>query len=137
MLIESDEGKIPLCPHNGCGFRCCEFNQGNYIVLYPGELEAAQISGRSLTHLNVFDSDYFGGARATCHASDTSTCDNGYKPLDCATYPFFPVIGIKGEETMSLLKGSKCPIEASEIPYHKVWVYKRVLTQKSGEIELR
>lgn len=112
---------MPLCPHKGCGFRCCEFNQGNYIVMYPGELEAAQASGQSVAHLKIFDTDYFGGVRAICHAADTSTCDNGYKPLDCATYPFFPLVSSKGNGVGNLLKGKKCPIEADEIVDHASW----------------
>lgn len=116
------DGSIHLCPHKGCGFRCCEFNQGNYIVLYPGEIEEARAAGKSLAHLDIYDEDYHGGARATCHASNTSTCDNGYKPLDCASYPFFPSIGAKGEALQQLIKGSKCPIQAEEIPYHGAWV---------------
>lgn len=118
-----DGGGIHLCPHKGCGFKCCDFNQSNYIVLYPGELEEARSAGRSLSHLTIFDDDYHGGARATCHANDTSSCDNGYKPLDCAMYPFFPAAGVKGEGALAgLLKGSKCPIESHEIVYHQRWV---------------
>lgn len=35
-------GTIALCPYQGCEYRCCRFDQGNYIVLHPGELRAAQ-----------------------------------------------------------------------------------------------
>jgi hypothetical protein len=76
------EGKIASCPV------CCDFQRGNFIVLYPGELDMAKAAGYSLDHLFI-DSDLFGGQRARCVAHDTSTCDNGYKPLDCASYPFF------------------------------------------------
>lgn len=132
------DGSIHLCPHKGCGFRCCEFNQGNYIVLYPGEIEQAQADGHSLAHLDIFDTDYHGGARATCHAANTATCDNGYKPLDCATYPFFPTVGAKGKTLQGLLKGSKCPIEADEIGYHNTWaraMWARLIAQNPAVAE--
>lgn len=113
-------GRIPYCPHNGCGYCCCQFNHGNYIVLYPGELEAARAAGLSLAHLDIFDLDYHGGARATCHASDPSCCDGGYKPLDCASYPFFPVVEEDGG--LGLLRGAKCPLQTEMIPEHQAWV---------------
>jgi Fe-S-cluster containining protein len=119
------EGQIGLCPHQGCGFTCCEFNQGNYIVLYPGELQEARAASASLQHLEIIDNDYYRGARAVCRARDTSTCDQGYKPLDCATYPFFPVVGVKGRVPIELLKGSKCPLQVSQIANHVQWA-KRV-----------
>jgi len=119
-MMEEKEGLIGLCPHQGCGFTCCEFNQGNYIVLYPGELEATDAA--SLEHLEIIDDDYYGGARAICHAKDTGTCDCGYKPLDCATYPFFPAVGAKGGAMTGLLKGSKCPLQVAQITDHGRWV---------------
>jgi hypothetical protein len=34
------DGAIPLCPHMGCAFKCCQFQQTGPIVLFPGEIEA-------------------------------------------------------------------------------------------------
>src|SRR6266567_2977982 len=34
-------GTIPLCPHKGCAFKCCDFQQMVHILLYPGELAEA------------------------------------------------------------------------------------------------
>lgn len=83
-------GEIPACPYMGCEFKCCNFDQGNYIVMYPGEHEDAVERGESVAHLRVIDDDDNGGKRAVCEASSCADCDGGYKPLDCASYPLFP-----------------------------------------------
>lgn len=105
-------GTITLCPYQGCEFRCCRFDQGNYIVLHPGELQAAQARGASTTHLEVIDDNYHGGQKAVCTAREPMTCDDGYKPLDCKSYPLFPAPG------GGLLKGSKCPLRAEHLTEH-------------------
>lgn len=120
-LEVTGDGAISLCPKNNCGFRCCQFQQGNYIVMYPGELEAAQERGESTAHLKVFEEDH-GGLRATCVAADTATCDNGYKPLDCQSYPYFPTLGYDETRLGVLLKGDKCPLDRDEIAPHETWV---------------
>lgn len=43
------DGVIPLCPHKNCGFKCCEFQQGNFIVMFPEEVEIARTENRSLS----------------------------------------------------------------------------------------
>jgi len=96
-----------------------------HIVLYPGEIEDAQARGQSLAHLEILDSNHYGGARAKCRAADTATCDHGYKPLDCVSYPFFPEIleaadGKAGRVTVA--KGLGCPIQGREIPFHARFV---------------
>lgn len=130
-----ESGKIADCANSGCNWRCCQFMQGNYIVLYPGEVAAAKGRGESLHHLDIFDDDYHGGSRATCFASDTASCDSGYKPLDCATYPFFPVIGEQSDTEaieptggdanvaaeQRVIKwdfGQKCPLNPEELITH-------------------
>ena len=118
--IELGLGSIPHCPHNNCGFRCCQFNQGNYIVTYPGELDAAKEIGLSVQHLCIVGT-IGGGEKVVCQARDTSTCDNGYKPLDCRSYPFFPNISGLGKIEANL-KGSKCPLGAKLVPWHRAWV---------------
>lgn len=124
-LLDNNPGTISACPHQNCGFRCCEFNQGNYIVLYPGEIAEAQSAGKSMAHLEIIDADYHGGAKAICHAANTATCDNGYKPLDCATYPFFPLIQAKGGDVGDLIKGYKCPLTPDLLVKHEAWVRRR------------
>lgn len=114
------DGRIPLCPKNNCDFICCTFNQGNYIVLYPGELEQAIQEEYHHRHLDIFDDNYHGGKKAICNAHETATCDHGYKPLDCKTYPLFPMLNIKNS-VANFIKGSKCPVNIQEISYHREW----------------
>lgn len=114
------QGSIGLCPHNDCGFICCDFAVGNYIVLYPGELAEAQKQGLSTDHLEISEG-HLGGHKAVCVACDTSTCDGGYKPLDCAGYPFFPTIN-DADEVEAGLKGAKCPLQVSQLANHRSWV---------------
>ncbi len=123
----NSKGTIPLCPHKGCGFKCCDFQQTNSIFMYPGEIEQARAQGKSMAHLQVLDSDYHGGVRVRCWAKDTGTCDGGYKPLDCASYPFFPAParaanGHNGGDLVMLTKDPECPIRSFEIPLHQRFV---------------
>ncbi len=115
-----DSGGIPGCITANCGWRCCQFMQGNYIVMHPGEVEDAQDRGASLAHLDLFDKDYHGGVRATCHATDTANCDDGYKPLDCSTYPLFPFIEASSspEPSDEWLVGEKCPLRRDQLAAH-------------------
>ncbi|HEY6253923.1 MAG TPA: hypothetical protein VI685_28540 [Candidatus Angelobacter sp.] len=120
-------GTIPLCPHKGCAFKCCNFKQMVHILLYPGEIDEARNQGRSLAHLEIVDPDFHGGMRVRCYAKDTSTCDNGHKPLDCISYPFFPQVSLaapksSGSPEIKLTKGSGCPIQGHEIPNHERYV---------------
>lgn len=115
------EGRIELCPKNGCDYRCCEFQQGNYIVLFPGEIEAAEAAGSSLGHLRITAAEH-GGYRAVCTAGDTASCDNGYKPLDCKSYPFFPTLRPDRDEVGLMIKGRKCPLLVEEVREHQAWV---------------
>lgn len=116
------DGRIELCPKADCGFRCCEFQQGNYIVLYPGELAAAEARQESLGHLRIIAEER-GGARAVCEARHTEVCDGGYKPLDCRSYPYFPVLRDQEDSVGQwLLKGRKCPLVPDEIGDHARWV---------------
>ncbi len=114
-------GTISYCPHQGCNFHCCEFQQGNYIVMYPGELEAAEAAGKSIGHLTSLE-PYNGGFKCTCRAADTATCDNGYKPLDCKSYPFFPTVDVSTGAIAATLKGAKCPLTPDMVTEHRTWV---------------
>ena len=116
-----NEGRIPHCPHQNCAFRCCEFQQGNYIVMYPEETEQAKKEGKSLGHLEL--TPYHGGFKAICKAKDTARCDGGYKPLDCQCYPFFPTV--EDEKIQVGLKGKKCPLTRVHLQEHRSWVKKQ------------
>lgn len=113
-------GVIDACQHAGCGHTCCEFAEGNYIVFYPGEVQAAIDSGQSLDHLEIAPLA-IGGHRAICRAASKANCDGGYKPLDCASYPFFPTVD-EGGEIAANLKGGKCPLRTSSLARHRKWV---------------
>lgn len=88
--------------------------------MYPGELEQARLAGKSVGHL-LARPDGMGGQRAICRAKDKSTCDLGYKPLDCASYPLFPTLSANGR-VQANLKGSKCPLESNSLHAHRSWV---------------
>lgn len=120
-LEVSHPGTISHCASAGCGYRCCDFSAGNYIVLYPGELAAARESDQSVEHLSI-SPDGCGGHRAVCRAVDTSICDGGYKPLDCASYPFFPTIDHENGKVQTGLKGAKCPLLGLHLRNHARWV---------------
>lgn len=120
-MAESVRGVIPTCHESGCGYRCCDFSRGNYIVLYPGELNEAVSAGAALGHLEIRPSSD-GGHRAICHACDTGCCDGGYKPLDCASYPFFPTIDSSDQQVRSGLASPKCPLLLSGLREHRQWV---------------
>jgi hypothetical protein len=137
--MSKSNGKISLCESKGCAFKCCDFNQMVHILLYPGEIEEAKGQGLSLTHLEVIDPNFHGGTRVRCRAKDTATCDSGYKPLDCKSYPFFPKLSapiVNGDVTdgeITITKGSECPIARHEIPFHEVFVrdlWKKQIAQK-------
>jgi hypothetical protein len=117
-----NDGIIPDCSTAGCWRtlgerRCCGFQQGNFIVLYPGELDRARAAGQSTAHLTITEPDYHGGQKVTCAAKDTATCDNGFKPLDCQSYPFFPAAPLFGEIDL-LVKGKKCPLQVEHLADH-------------------
>ena len=136
MAEPNGEGSIGLCPHNGCDFICCDFAAGNYIVLYPGELAEAQRQGQTTSHLEIAEG-HLGGHKAVCRAKDTSTCDAGYKPLDCAGYPFFPTIGAD-DQIEAGIKGSKCPLQVGQLATHAAWMilaWERVAHTMEGMIE--
>jgi Fe-S-cluster containining protein len=117
MGKKKDAGRITSCATSGCGWRCCEFQQGNFIVLYPGELEKAEADGQSTRHLKVIDDDYHGGKKAVCVARNKATCDDGFKPLDCASYPFFPAPPGRGPVDL-MIKGKKCPLQTEHLQGH-------------------
>lgn len=119
-----DDGQIGLCPYQGCHFTCCDFAADNFIALYPGELEEAGREGKSVAHLYIV-ADAHGGNKAVCHAKDKSCCDGGYKPLDCASYPFFPTVNDRTGQIQVGLKGGKCPLQKDHLANHQRWVAQR------------
>jgi hypothetical protein len=115
--MRNKDGKIITCEMRDCGHTCCGFQHGNYIVLYPGELEEAAAAGQSTTHLQIIDEDYNGGKKAVCMAKNPSVCDGGFKPLDCVSYPLFPARTENGRVD-SFIKGKKCPLHEENLQEH-------------------
>lgn len=120
-MSSTDNGLIESCRHQGCGYLCCEFAAGNFIALYPGELEHARSCGYSVDHLECTP-DGWGGHKAICRACDTASCDGGYKPLDCRSYPLFPTVEEKTVSIQTGLKGEKCPLLEIHLAEHGKWV---------------
>jgi hypothetical protein len=115
------QGRIELCPHQGCAFRCCDFEKMSHIVLYPGEFQQAVAEGKSVGHLEILDANFHGGVRVRCRAGNTATCDGGFKPFDCISYPFFPIPGrnvSNGTGVVAMGKCPKCPLQTTDIPNH-------------------
>ncbi len=104
-------------------------------MLYPGELNQAVARGESLVHLAIRPSSE-GGQRAICHANDTSSCDGGYKPLDCASYPLFPTIDAAGKVTVELI-GQKCPLVISQLQEHRLWVQRQWQILADASVRVR
>lgn len=104
------DGKIKDCSNAGCEYFCCDFQQGNYIITFPNELESSDLPH---SHLRVIDNDYHGGKKVVCEAKDKSNCDGGHKPIDCKMYPLY----IKGDG--QFIKGTKCPMSMVLIENHK------------------
>lgn len=132
-------GTIALCPHMGCAFKCCEFQQTGAIFLYPGELEQAA-AGKSVTHLEILNSNFHGGKLARCRASDRGSCDQGYKPLDCASYPFFPAAPLADASVQPapVVKDDICPLQTSQISSHRRYVAEiwKALVKKNPAVGL-
>jgi hypothetical protein len=119
------DGKLALCPYSGCKYRCCDSKQVGYIYMYPGEVEEARQRGESVEHLEVIDPDFHGGRKVKCRANETKTCDHGYKPLDCSSYPFFPRPHSGATDSLtsiSLSKGSACPLMSEDLVGHAKFV---------------
>lgn len=112
--MTAQNGKITTCENSGCGWKCCQFQQGNYIVTYPGELEKAAAEGIKIDHLKIIDADYKGGAKVVCVAQNTADCDGGLKPFDCKAYPFFPA----DDAGELFIKGEKCPLQIAHLGAH-------------------
>jgi hypothetical protein len=88
-----------------CGYACCQFGSGNWIMLLPGEYALAVRQGLKIDHLDVENNQ---------HAICRSPCQTGdLKPIDCAWYPLFPA---NLEATKFLVADHrKCPIPNREL----------------------
>ena len=80
------KGLIEACKGANCGYKCCSFGSDGHIVILPHEFDGHE---KEISHLQIIDNDYFGGKKAKCIAKDCKSCDNGYKPVMCRTYPLW------------------------------------------------
>ncbi|MCF7971181.1 MAG: hypothetical protein K9L22_08475 [Methylococcaceae bacterium] len=105
--ILNNTGTFPACAKRQsiCGYACCKFGSGNWIMLLPGEYEQAQQQNLKRDHL-TFDNPSHAICHSPCHKGDL-------KPIDCSWYPLFPA---NIEATQFLVADHrKCPIPNTEL----------------------
>lgn len=125
-----DKGLIRACENSGYGWKCCSFGSDGHIVILPHELDEHE---REVSHLQVIDDNYFGGKKVKCIAKDCKSCDNGYKPIMCRTYPLW----VKSVKKKFVFRSRKCPLKNEQLTKHKDFVldvldkYKKDLLPKT------
>lgn len=124
-----DKGLIRACENSGCGWKCCSFGSDGHIVILPHELDGYE---KEISHLHIIDDNYFGGKKVKCIARDCKSCDNGYKPIMCRTYPLW----VKSVKKGFVFRSGKCPLKNEQLTKHKEFVldifdnYRKVLSPK-------
>ena len=119
--MNSDEGQITSMRHCRLRLALLRIPAGQLHRALSGRARGRQAGGQSTAHLKIIDADYHGGKKAICQAECTATCDGGFKPLDCASYPFFPAPP-GADEVDLLIKGRKCPLQAGHLWAHAALV---------------
>ena len=107
-----EKGLIKACKNAGCGFKCCSFGSDGHIVILPHEFDGHE---KEISHLQIIDDDYFGGMKVKCVAKDCKSCDNGYKPIMCRTYPLW----VKSVKKQFVFRSGKCPLKNEQLDAHK------------------
>ena len=107
-----EKGLIRACENSGCGWKCCSFGSDGHIVILPHELDGYE---KEISHLQIIDDDYFGGKKIKCIAKDCKSCDNGYKPIMCRTYPLW----VKSVKKGLVFRSSKCQFKNEQLTKHK------------------
>lgn len=110
-----DSGLIEACRYTDCGWKCCSFGQDGHIVILPHEFDGNE---NRISHLQIIDDDYFGGKKVKCVAKDCITCDKGYKPVMCRTYPLW----VKSVKKGFISRSQKCPLRNEQLTKHKYFV---------------
>lgn len=121
--VLNDNGVFSACIERQalCGYACCKFSGGNWIMLLPGEYELAGKAKLKTDHL-VFQ----GGLQAVC----AKPCKSGdFKPMDCSWYPLFPA----NETATKFLVADhrKCPIPNKHLINKMRMVHAAALTWES------
>ena len=106
------KGLIEACKGANCGYKCCSFGSDGHIVILPHEFDGHE---KEISHLQIIDDDYFGGKKVKCVAKDCKSCDNGYKPVMCRTYPLW----IKSVNKGFVFRSKKCPLSNEQLSNHK------------------
>ena len=106
------KGLIKACKSANCGWKCCSFGSDGHIVILPHELDGHE---QEISHLQIIDDDYFGGKKVKCVAKDCKSCDNGYKPIMCRTYPLW----VKSVKKRFVFRSGKCPLKNEQLDSHK------------------
>ncbi len=70
-----------------CGYTCCTLDENNFIVLFPWERDEATRVGLSMAHLPPMQDN--NPLYVNCVRPCTGL--NDYKPINCATYPMYPL----------------------------------------------
>lgn len=107
-----EKGLIKACKSAACGWKCCSFGSDGHIVVLPHELDGHE---QEISHLQIIDDDYFGGKKVKCVAKDCKSCDNGYKPVMCRTYPLW----VKSVKKRFVFRSGKCPLKNEQLDSHK------------------
>lgn len=131
-IVEGQLSGCKECSHI-CHYRCCDqakadapdFGQENSILLYPGEWES--VADETRRHLLITMNDFNSGKLAYCDREnfDQSTCHphRNFKPLDCESYPFAPVMR---DGTLQLVIDSqRCPLPVEQLTNHAKYVLQR------------
>jgi hypothetical protein len=128
--VLKDDGVLPSCTKRQglCGYACCKFSAGNWIMLLPGEYELSKQQGLKYDHLS-----FENNSRVICH----TPCQRGdLKPIDCSWYPLFPA---NLDATKFLVADHrKCPIPNHELIDKMLAVHTAVLAweqQYPGSLE--
>lgn len=150
MTQDKEGGYIEGCQRcsQECHYRCCDQSQPgdidyspeNGILLYPGEWEKAQ--GLFRQHLLITLADHHGGKIVACDRDsfDQSRChpSRNFKPLDCQSYPFFPVMTEAGEIDLAV-DTARCPLTRNLVGlkahYEETLRRWRELAQNNEEVQ--
>jgi hypothetical protein len=115
-----------------CEFRCCHqirptkrsgFEKENLLLIHPGELQGSTLPR---DHIETISEGQYGETYGYCKKEcfDQSKCNHllNFKPLDCRSYPFFPVFC---DEHLELaIDANRCPLarDMYRLKDHYQWV---------------
>lgn len=109
------KGIIRDCAHANCGFKCCSFGNKGHVLILPFELLGHE---GEIKHLQIINDNYFGGKKVRCRAKNCMTCDGGYKPIMCRSYPLW----VRSVSKKEVFKSRKCPLPQISLTTHKDYV---------------